>query len=64
LYRYIQDNYLKIHNFEKELAELSLQIKLTVGPRKAALEHLRNKIEMSGAKIRKAKLKEENAKKV
>ncbi|KAJ6761270.1 ACI13 [Salix purpurea] len=38
-------------------------MKLTAGPKKAALEHLRKKIEMSTERIRVAKLKEEEARK-
>lgn len=33
--RYIQDNYSKIQNVEKELASLALEVKLTAGPKKA-----------------------------
>ncbi|WVY92037.1 hypothetical protein V8G54_037551 [Vigna mungo] len=45
----------------RELANLSLEMKLTAGPKKAALEHLRKKIETSTERIRVAKLKEEQA---
>uniref|UniRef100_A0A0D9XIC2 RAB6-interacting golgin n=1 Tax=Leersia perrieri TaxID=77586 RepID=A0A0D9XIC2_9ORYZ len=48
---------------EKELENLSLEMKLTAGPKKAALEHLRKKIEISTERIRLAKVKEEQAKK-
>lgn len=34
MYRYIQDNYSKIRNVEKELATLALEVKLTAGPKK------------------------------
>ncbi|KAI5063018.1 hypothetical protein GOP47_0021565 [Adiantum capillus-veneris] len=64
LKRYIQDNYSKIRNVEKELASLAFEIKLTAGPKKAALEHLRKKIELSAEKIKVAKQREEQAKKV
>jgi len=62
-FRYIQDNYSKIREVEKELENLTFEMKLTAGPKKAALEHLRKKIEMSTEKIRLAKVKEEQAKK-
>ncbi|KAG2538692.1 hypothetical protein PVAP13_9NG398700 [Panicum virgatum] len=63
LKKYIQDNYSKIREVEKELENLTFEMKLTAGPKKAALEHLRKKIEMSTEKIRLAKVKEEQAKK-
>ncbi|XP_010272607.1 PREDICTED: uncharacterized protein LOC104608347 [Nelumbo nucifera] len=64
LRKYIEENYSKIRDVERELANLSLELKLTAGPKKAALEHLRKKIEMSTERIRVAKLKEEQARKV
>ncbi|CAM6127965.1 unnamed protein product [Calypogeia fissa] len=64
LKQYIQDNYSKIRNVEKELATLALEVKLTAGPKKLALEHLRKKIETATEKIKAAKLKEQQAKKV
>lgn len=64
LKKYIQDNYSKIRNVERELASLAFEIKLTAGPKKAALEHLRKKIELSAEKIKVAKQREEQAKKV
>ncbi|RCV43318.1 hypothetical protein SETIT_9G284300v2 [Setaria italica] len=63
LLRYIQENYSKIRDVEKELENLTLEMKLTAGPKKAALEHLRKMIEISTEKIRLAKVKEEQAKK-
>ncbi|KAG6512155.1 uncharacterized protein LOC121976430 [Zingiber officinale] len=63
LKRYIQENYSKIREVERELESLTLELKLTAGPKKAALEHMRKKIELSTEKIRAAKLKEEQAKK-
>ncbi|KQJ96404.1 uncharacterized protein LOC100821122 isoform X1 [Brachypodium distachyon] len=63
LKKYIQENYSKIRDVEKELENLTLEVKLTAGPKKAALEHLRKKIEMSTERIRLAKVKEEDAKK-
>lgn len=63
LRRYIQENYSKIRDVERELENLNLEMKLTSGPKKAALEHMRKKIELATEKIRIAKLKEEQAKK-
>lgn len=63
LKKYIEENYSKIRDVERELGNLNLEMKLTAGPKKAALEHLRKKIEMSTERIRVAKLKEEQAKK-
>lgn len=40
-----------------------MEMKLTAGPKKAALEHMRKKIEISTERIRVAKLKEEEARK-
>ncbi|WVZ15423.1 hypothetical protein V8G54_012989 [Vigna mungo] len=61
LKKYIEENYSKIRDVERELASLGLEMKLTSGPKKAALEHMRTKIEASTEKIRVAKLKEEQA---
>lgn len=61
--RYIQENYSKIRDVERELENLTLELKLTAGPKKAALEHLRKKIELATERIRAAKLKEDQAKK-
>lgn len=63
LRKYIEENYTKIRDVERELGNLSMEMKLTAGPKKAALEHMRKKIEMSTEKIRVAKLKEEEARK-
>ncbi|KAJ3684480.1 hypothetical protein LUZ61_013644 [Rhynchospora tenuis] len=63
LKKYIQENYSKIRDVERELESLNLEMKLTAGPKKAALEHLRKKIEIATERIRVAKLKEEQAKK-
>ncbi|KAF6160388.1 hypothetical protein GIB67_019157, partial [Kingdonia uniflora] len=60
---YIEENYSRIRDVERELANLTFEVKLTAGPKKAALEHIRKKIEMSTEKIRLAKLKEEQARK-
>ncbi|URD79276.1 hypothetical protein MUK42_05411 [Musa troglodytarum] len=61
--RYIQENYSKIREVERELESLTLELKLTAGPKKAALEHLRKKIELSTERIHMAKFKEEQTKK-
>ncbi|KAL3650464.1 aci13 [Castilleja foliolosa] len=63
LRKYIEENYTKIRDVERELANLSMEMKLTAGPKKAALEHLRKKIEISTERIHVAKLKEGEAKK-
>ncbi|BFG23252.1 hypothetical protein CerSpe_095260 [Prunus speciosa] len=63
LRKYIQENYTKIRDVERELANLSMEMKLTAGPKKSALEHLRKKIEMTTERIHAAKLKEEQARK-
>ncbi|KAL0341091.1 UNVERIFIED_CONTAM: hypothetical protein Sradi_4625900 [Sesamum radiatum] len=62
LRKYIDENYSKIRDVERELANLAMEMKLTSGPKKAALEHMRKRIEMSTERIRAAKLKEEQAK--
>ncbi|KAF5731116.1 hypothetical protein HS088_TW19G00721 [Tripterygium wilfordii] len=64
LRKYIEENYSKIRGVERELTDLTMEVKLTAGPKKAALELLRKKIEMSTEKVRVAKLKEEEARKV
>ncbi|KAJ0971051.1 hypothetical protein J5N97_019010 [Dioscorea zingiberensis] len=64
LKRYIKENYSKIRDVERELENLTLELKLTAGPKKAALEHLRKKIELSTERIRLAKQKEDQAKKL
>ncbi|KAL2550305.1 hypothetical protein Fot_11835 [Forsythia ovata] len=64
LRKYIEENYSKIRDVERELSNLSMEMKLTAGPKKAALEHMRKKIEMSTETIRVAKLKEAQAKQV
>ncbi|KAK1273673.1 hypothetical protein QJS04_geneDACA010802 [Acorus gramineus] len=63
-FRYIKENYSKIRDVERELENLTLELKLTAGPKKAALEHLRKKIEISNEKISVAKVKEDEARKV
>ncbi|KAM7494559.1 hypothetical protein LguiB_029168 [Lonicera macranthoides] len=74
LRKYIQENYSKIRDVERELENLTMEMKLTSGPKKAvglmiflpytsALEHMRKKIENSTEKIHVAKVKEEEARK-
>lgn len=63
LKRYIQENYSKIRDVERELENLTFELKLTAGPKRAALEHMRKKIEVVNERIRAAKLKEEQTKK-
>lgn len=63
LRKYIDENYSKIRDVERELANLSMEMKLTSGSKKAAFEHMRKKIEMSNEKIQVAKLKEQQARK-
>ncbi|XP_068650972.1 uncharacterized protein [Aristolochia californica] len=64
LKRYIEENYSKIRDVERELSNLTLELKLTAGPKKAALELLRKKIESSTERIHAAKVKEVQARKV
>ncbi|KAG9452118.1 hypothetical protein H6P81_005022 [Aristolochia fimbriata] len=64
LKRYIEENYSKIRDVEREFANLTMELKLTAGPKKAALELLRKKIESSTERIRAAKAKEEQARKM
>ncbi|XP_051142384.1 uncharacterized protein LOC127259241 [Andrographis paniculata] len=63
LRKYIEENYSKIRDVERELANLTMEMKLTSGPKKHALELMRKKIEMSTERIHVAKQKEELAKK-
>ncbi|CAL9243165.1 unnamed protein product [Arabidopsis halleri] len=63
LRKYIEENYTKIRDVEREFGNLSMELKLTAGPKKAAMEHLRKKIEVATEKIHVAKLKEEEARK-
>ncbi|KAI4320044.1 hypothetical protein MLD38_033566 [Melastoma candidum] len=51
LKKYIEEHYSKILDVERELANLSMEMKLTAGPKKAALELLRTKIEASQRKV-------------
>lgn len=64
LQKYIEENYSKIRDVEREFANLNLELKLSTGSKHAAFEHLRKKIELQNEKIKAAKVKEEQAKKV
>ncbi|KAL2920571.1 Actin cytoskeleton-regulatory complex protein PAN1 [Bienertia sinuspersici] len=64
LKKYIEENYSKIRDVEREFANLSLELKLSSGSKNAAFEHMRKKIELQNEKIKEAKAKEEEAKKV
>eukprot|EP00271_Cylindrocystis_brebissonii_P006890 TRINITY_DN19793_c0_g2_i1.p1 TRINITY_DN19793_c0_g2~~TRINITY_DN19793_c0_g2_i1.p1 ORF type:complete len:305 (+),score=88.54 TRINITY_DN19793_c0_g2_i1:215-1129(+) len=63
LRKYIEETYAKTQSVEKELAALTLEVKLTSGSKKAALELLRRKIEDSAERIHAARTKEDAAKK-
>ncbi|CAH2070311.1 unnamed protein product [Thlaspi arvense] len=63
LRKYIEENYTKIRDVEREFGNLTMELKLTAGPKKAAMEHLRKKIEVCTEKIHVAKLKEDEARK-
>ncbi|EFH40602.1 hypothetical protein ARALYDRAFT_331796 [Arabidopsis lyrata subsp. lyrata] len=63
LRKYIEENYTKIRDVEREFGNLTMELKLTAGPKKAAMEHLRKKIEISTERIHVAKLEEEEARK-
>ncbi|VVB10189.1 unnamed protein product [Arabis nemorensis] len=63
LRKYIEENYSKIRDVEREFGNLTMEMKLTAGPKKAALEHLRKKIEACTEKIHAAKLREDEVRK-
>ena len=56
-YRSIAKNYSHIKSVENQLAELQLQLNLTSGPKKSALEMLRRKIETKNELVAAAKQK-------
>eukprot|EP01026_Neomeris_dumetosa_P037686 TRINITY_DN3054_c0_g1_i5.p1 TRINITY_DN3054_c0_g1~~TRINITY_DN3054_c0_g1_i5.p1 ORF type:complete len:283 (-),score=41.99 TRINITY_DN3054_c0_g1_i5:215-1063(-) len=60
----IMRNYSKIKDAESELTNLQLQLKLTAGPKKSALELIRKKIEQQNEKVVAAREKMFTAKKV
>ncbi|KAK9790110.1 hypothetical protein WJX73_008949 [Symbiochloris irregularis] len=44
-------NYTRVREVEKELAQLQLQLRITAGPKRSALEMIRKKIELQNAKV-------------
>lgn len=60
----IAQNYSRIKGVERELAGLQLQLKLTNGPKKSALELIRKKIEMQNEHVVFARTKHQAARKV
>ncbi|KAJ8427869.1 hypothetical protein Cgig2_024879 [Carnegiea gigantea] len=64
LKEYIEENYSKIRDVEREFAYLNLELKLTAGSKNGAFEHLRKKIEIQNEKTKAAKAKEEQVRKV
>ncbi len=60
----IQQNYARIQGVEKELQGLQLQLKLTSGPKRSALEMLRRKIEAQTDRVIAARLDSVAAQKV
>ncbi len=57
----INKNYSRIKDVEKELAGLQLQLKLTSGPKRSALEMLRKKIEAQNEKVLAARKNQQRA---
>lgn len=64
LCRSIAKNYSHIKNVEVQLAQLQLQLNLTSGPKKSALEMLRKKIEAKNEQVFTARQKFLSAQKV
>ena len=62
--RSIAKNYSHIKNVEAQLAQLQLQLNLTSGPKKSALEMLRKKIEAKNEQVVAARQKFMSAQKV
>ena len=62
--RSIARNYLHIKNVETQLAQVQLQLNLTSGPKKSALEMLRKKIEAKNEQVVTARQKFLSAQKV
>ncbi|KAK9834428.1 hypothetical protein WJX74_001542 [Apatococcus lobatus] len=60
----IAQNYSRIKGVEKELKGLQLQLKLTSGPKRSALEHLRKKIEFQNERVVAARERFHSARKV
>ena len=44
-------NYNRVREVEKELSQLQLQLRITAGPKRSALELIRKKIELQNAKV-------------
>ena len=63
-FRSIAKNYSHIKNVEVQLAQLQLQLNLTSGPKKSALEMLRKKIEAKNEQVVTARQKFLSAQKV
>lgn len=61
---YIYSHYSRIKEVERELCAVQLQLKLTAGPKKHALEMLRKKIETQGEKVAAARQRFTAAKQV
>eukprot|EP00898_Chlorokybus_atmophyticus_P009297 jgi/Chlat1/998/Chrsp108S01438 len=57
LRRFIRERYTTIQEVEKELGALRLEVKLTAGPKKHALEHLRKRIESQNEKLLAARMR-------
>ena len=62
--RVIAANYTHIRDVEKELSDLQLQLKLTAGPKRSALELLRKKIEEQNDRVVLARAQASTARKV
>lgn len=60
----IEQNYGRIRDVERELSQLQLQLKLTAGPRKQALEMLRCKIEAQNERVKSVTARHAAAKQV
>ena len=44
-------NYNRVREVERELAQLQLQLRITAGPKRSALELIRKKIETQNVKV-------------
>lgn len=49
MFRYIEENYSKIRDVERELSNLTMEMKLTAGPKKAGFYILSLLCALSGA---------------
>lgn len=59
----IARNFTRVHDIERELAELQLQLRMNIGPKKQAMELLRRKIEAQALKVSAARAHHDAAKK-